>query len=132
VKVSSAERVLAVSLFVYIVCDILLTPPAHLETRNPANVTVLGIVALVLLFIGLILGIIAFVLLFRRSSRSSVFAIVAAVLYFPAALSELTGLFSSLKAPAAIAWLELVQSVVALTVIGASFWVRRGLAAKQE
>jgi LPXTG-motif cell wall-anchored protein len=125
VKLSNSERILAVALVAYIVFDILLTPPAHLETRDPALVTGLGIGTLVLLFIGLALSVVALVLLFRRSRRTSMVAIVGALLYFPAPLIELTGHFSSLRPPAAIAWIELIQAVVAVIVIGAGFWVLR-------
>ena len=52
-------------------------------------------------------------------------AIVAGLLYFPAPLVELTGHFSSLKPPAAIASIEVIQAVVAITVVGVSLWVLR-------
>jgi hypothetical protein len=124
-KWSSAELTLAVGLFAYVLCDILLTPPAHLETRDPALVTPLGIAALALLFVGLALGVVALVFLFRRSVRAPVLAIVGAVLYLPAPITELTGHFSSLRPPTAIASIELIQAVVAVVVIGAAYWVRR-------
>ncbi len=54
------------------------------------------------------------------------FAIVAAVLYFPAFLTELTGTFSSLPAPTAIQRIELAQAVVAAVAIGVSIWMLRG------
>jgi hypothetical protein len=117
VKRSGVEIILAIALVAYIVGDVLLTPPAHLETRDPALVTTLGVATLVLLFIGLALSVIALVLLFRRSSRAPLVAIIGAVVYFPAPLTELTGHFSSLRAPAAIAALEVVQAIVAVIVI---------------
>ncbi len=129
-RLTNAERALGASLVVYVVVDVLLTPLARLETRNPANVTALGITTLVLIFIGLALSVIALVLLVRRSKRVSMVAIIAAVLYFPAAVAEWTGTFSSLRAPSAIAWLEVVQAVVAVVVIGAAYSVRRGATAK--
>ena len=122
---TNAEKVLAVTLVAYIVCDILLTPPAHLETRDPSRVTVLGIAALALLFVGLASSLVAVVLLFRRSRRAPLVAIVAALLYFPAPLTELTGNFSSLRPPAAIAWLEWIQAVIALVAIGVALWILR-------
>lgn len=123
---SNQEWILAAALVGYIVCDLLLTPPAHLETRNPAYVTALGIGALVLLFVGLALAIVALILVFRRSRQAPRTAIVAALLYIPAPLTELSGHFSSLRPPAAIAWLELVQAVIALTIIAVSIRVIRG------
>ena len=126
VRLSNQEWILAVTLVGYIVCDLLLTPPAHLETRNPAYVTVLGIAALALLFLGLALAIVALIFLFRRSRQSPRIAIVAALLYIPAPLTELSGHFSSLRPPSAIAWLELVQAVIALLVVAVSMWAIRG------
>jgi hypothetical protein len=126
-KLSTAEKILAVALLAYVVCDALLTPPAHLETRNPSHVTVIGIVALALLFIGLALSIVALVLLFRRSGRTPIVAIVAAVMFFPAFLAEQTGNFSSLRAPAAIEGIELVQAAIAVIDVFAGYWMlRRG------
>lgn len=123
---ANAVRILAVTLVAYIVCDILLTPPAHLETRDPSHVTTIGIAALVLLFVGLAFSVIALVLLFRRSRLAPMVAIVAALLYFPAPLTELSGHFSSLRPPAAIASLEVIQAVVALFAIGVGSWILRG------
>jgi CHASE2 domain-containing sensor protein len=128
-KPPNAERILGITLVAYIVCDVLLTPPAHLETRNPALVTGFGIATLALLFLGLALSIIALVLMFRRSRRAPVVAIVAALLYFPAFLAEQTGHFSSLRAPAAIELVEVVQVVVALVALGIAFWLSRRVAA---
>jgi hypothetical protein len=69
-KPTTNARILAITLGAYVVCDILLTPPAHLETRDPAKVTGLGIATLALLFLGLALAVVAIVLLFRRSPRA--------------------------------------------------------------
>jgi hypothetical protein len=130
VRLANAQRVLGGTLGAYIVCDLLLTPPAHLETRDPARVTIVGIAALALLFVGLALSVVALVLLFRRSRRSPTVAIIAALLYFPAPLTELTGHFSSLRPPAAIAALELAQTVVAFVVIVVGSWILRRVAAE--
>jgi hypothetical protein len=128
-KLSSPAKLLAVTLAAYIVCDILLTPPAGLETRPVSHVTGLGFTVLGLLFVGLALAIVSLVLLFRRSLRAPTVAVVAAVLYFPAVLAEQTGNFSSVHAPAAIETVELIQTAVALIVIGAGIWtLRRGSA----
>ena len=124
-KRSNPARVLGVALAAYIVCDILLTPPAGLETRDPAKVTGLGFAVLGLLFVGLAFAIVALVLVFRRSRRALVVAIVAAVLYLPAFVAELAGLFSALRPPVAIQWVEWVQALVSLIVIGLSLWLLR-------
>ena len=125
-KLSTAAKMLVAALAVYVVCDVLLTPLAGLETRPVAKVTTLGFVVLGLLFAGLALAIIAAVLLFRRSPRSPIAAILAAVLFFPAFLAEQTGHFSSISAPPAIEGVEIVQTVVAVVVIGLALWARRG------
>jgi hypothetical protein len=122
-RLSSAAKILAVALAAYIVGDVLLTPPAGFETRDPAKVTGLGFAVLGLLFVGLALGIVALVLLFRTSRRAPVVAIVAAVLYLPAFVVERAGLFSALRAPVAIERVEWVQAVVAIIVVALSFWL---------
>ena len=125
-KLSTPEKTLAVALVVYIALDILLTPVARLETRPVAQVTTVGFVSLGLLFVGFALAIISLVLLFRRASRTAaIVARVAAMLYLPAVLAEQTGNFSSLRPPATIEVIELVQVVIALGLIGASIWIRR-------
>jgi hypothetical protein len=131
-KLSNAAKVLAVTLAAYVVCDVLLTPPAGLETRPVSHVTGLGFVVLGLLFVGLALAIISLVALFRRSRRAPTIAIVAAVLYFPAVLAEQTGNFSSVHAPAAIETVELIQTAVALIVIGAGIWTLRGETTRRQ
>jgi hypothetical protein len=124
-RLSNPAKVLAVTLAAYVVCDVLLTPPAGLETRPVSHVTGLGFVVLGLLFVGLALAIVSLVLLFRRSRRAPTIAIVAAVLYFPAVLAEQTGNFSSVHAPAAIETVELIQAAVALALMGVGTWTLR-------
>jgi hypothetical protein len=111
---------------VYIVLDFLLTPLGGFETRDPAKVHVVGLAGLALLFVGLALSVVALVLLIRSSGRAPLFAIVAAVLYYPAFLTELTGTFSSLAPRTAIQRIELAQAVVAAIAIGVGFWMLRG------
>lgn len=124
-KLTNPARILAVALAAYIVCDILLTPPAGLETRDPAKVTGLGYAVLGLLFVGLALGIVALVLLFRRSRRAFTVAIVAGILYLPAFLSEQAGRFSALRPPIAIQRVEWVQVIIAVIVVGLAVWLDR-------
>ena len=120
-----SEKVLGVALVVYIACDVLLTPLARIETRPASQVTAIGFVALALLFSGVALAIVSLVLLFRRSPRAGTFAIVAAVLYFPAAIADQTGHFSSLRPPTAIEVIELLQGVIALILVGGGLVSRR-------
>ena len=124
-KLSSPKTLLVITLVAYLICGVLLTPPAGFETRDPARVTTFGIATLVLLFVGLALCVIALVLLFRGSARAPLFAIAAAVLYFPAFLAEVTGLFSSLRPPTAISRIEILQGVIALIVLAVSIWMLR-------
>jgi hypothetical protein len=49
--------------------------------------------------------------------------VIAGVLYFPVMLADQTGNFSSLRPPAAIAGIELVQAVMALAAIGVGLWI---------
>ena len=117
-RFSNAEKSLVVALGAYIILDVLLTPPVGIETRDPTKVTGIGIAGLVLLFIGLGLSIAAIVMLFRRSKRSPSVAMVAAVLFFPAFLSEQTGNFSALAPPTGIEVIEWVQALVVVVTIG--------------
>lgn len=122
---SRAATTLSGTLVTYILCDILLTPIARIETRPVAKVTALGFGVLGLLFVGLALAVIALVLLFRRSERSPMVAIVAAVLYLPAFAAEQTGHFSAVTAPIGIQRIEFIQAIVAVIAVGLSFWVIR-------
>jgi hypothetical protein len=124
-NLTNAARALIVVLAAYVVLDILLTPVARIETRPVSHVTGIGFVTLGLLFVGLALSILSLVLLFRSSPRAPAMAIVAAILFYPAVLAELTGHFSSFRPPTGIAWIEQVQSVVALIAIAISLWMLR-------
>lgn len=106
-----------VLLVIYITSDILLTPLGGLETRNPANVTTLGLTTLGLLFAGLGLGVVSLILLFYKPRRSPTLAIIAGILFLPAVITEQAGYFSSLRPPIAIETLEIVQAVVSLATI---------------
>jgi hypothetical protein len=124
-KLSSAAWVLAVALVAYLVADVLLTPPAGLETRNPARVTGVGIATLVLLFLGLALGIIALVFLLRGTRRAPIVAIIASLLFVPAFLAEQTGNFSSLRPPAAIESVEVAQILIVVAIVVSSLLLWR-------
>lgn len=124
-KRSNLAKALALTLGVYVVVDILLTPLGQLETRPISGVTGIGFATLGLLFAGLVLAVLSLILLYRRSQRAAVVAIVAAALYFPAMLTERAGLFSRFRPPDAIERLELAQAVVGLIVIGLGVWMLR-------
>jgi hypothetical protein len=124
-RLTNASRALVIVLVAYVVLDILLTPVARIETRPVSHVTGLGFVTLGLLFAGLALSIVSLVLVFRGSRRAALVAIIAAVLFFPAPLAELTGNFSGLRPPTGIAWIEVAQTVVAVIAAGIGIWMLR-------
>lgn len=126
-RFSKASKLIGITLVVYIICDVLLTPLARLETRPLAAVMGTGFAALGLLFIGFGLAVIDLILLGRGSRRAPIVAILAAVLYFPTVVADQAGHFSSLRPPPAIELIELIQAVVALILIGAALWGVRQL-----
>ena len=125
-KLSNRAKILAADLALFLVLGFLLTPAGQLETRSPSKVTVLGIVTLVVYFVGLFAAIVSLALLFRRSRRAPLVAVIAGILYFPVLLADQTGAFSSLRPPAAIAGVELVEAIVALAAVGIGGWMTRG------
>ncbi len=131
VRASTAAKVLAVVLVAYILLDVLLTPLAGLETRPPKHLTGVGIAFLVVYGVGFLLAILSLVLVMRRSRRAPIVAIVAAALDFPALIADQTGHLSSLRPPIGIAWVELGEAIVAVLVIGISFWVLQDRASRK-
>ncbi len=122
------KRLFAVVMVVYLVLDFFLTPFGGLETRTLANTTTTGYATVGLLFVGLALIIASLVSLAIGPRRSSILAIVGALLYFPAFLADYTGQFSASPAPSAIASLEIVQALVAIVVILVALQSRRDTA----
>jgi hypothetical protein len=116
-KLSGMSRLLLILLVIYIISDILLTPLGGLETRNPADVTTVGLATLGLLFTGLVLGVVSLVLLFYKPRWSPTLTIIAGILFLPAVITEQAGYFSSLRPPIAIETLEIVQALVSLVMI---------------
>ena len=117
VKLSRDAKLLRNFLFVYIIADIFLTPLGGLETRPISQVTTTGYATLGLLFVGLVLNIISLVMIFRTPRRSPVLAAIGSTLYFPAAIADAGGLFSSSTRPLGIAYVEVIEGVVAFAVI---------------
>ncbi len=122
------KRLFAVVMVVYLIIDFFLTPFGGLETRTLANTTTTGYATVGLLLVGLVLIIASLVSLAIGPRRSSILAIVGALLYFPAFLADYTGQFSSSPAPATIASLEIVQALVAIVVILVALQSRRDTA----
>jgi len=110
-------RILLVLLLLYVLNDILLTPPAGLETRPPSLVTTLGLATLGLLFVGLALSIVSIILLFYKPRYSPTLAIAAGIFFLPAFITEQASAFSSLRPPTAIEAVEIVQAGVSLITI---------------
>src|SRR2546428_11544337 len=86
-----AKRLFAVVMIVYLIIDFFLTPFGTLETRSFANITTTGYATLGLLFVGLALIIASLVSLAIGPRRSSILAIVGALLYFPVFLADYPG-----------------------------------------
>src|SRR5438445_840885 len=120
-----AKRLFAVVMVVYLILDVFLTPFGGLETRTLANATTTALATVGLLFVGLILIIASLVSLAVGPRRSSLLAIVGALLYFPVFLADYTGQFSASPAPSAIASLEIVQALVAIVIILVAISSRR-------
>ena len=118
VNLSRKASYLVGLLAVYIVADFLLTPLGGLETRPVADVTSTGIATLGLLFTGLALNIICLVLILRHYRRAPIFGMIGSLLYFPAAIADQTGQFSSLTPPTGITYVELIEAFVAIAIIG--------------
>jgi hypothetical protein len=104
-------------LVLYVIADFLLTPLGGLETRPVSNVTTTGVATLGLLFAGLALNVICLTLMLRGYKRAPIFGMIGSLLYFPEPIAELTGQFSSLRPPAGIAYLEVIEAIVAITII---------------
>ncbi len=128
-KLSSSAKILAAALVGYVVFDVFLTPLGGLETRPASDVTTLGYATVLVLFLGLALGVISLFFLASKPWRSSTFAIMGLVLYFPAFLADQLGLFSSQTQPLGILWLEEVQAVVVIVGLFFAWKVRKEKAA---
>ncbi len=124
-KLSTSAKILTVSLVAYIIFDVLLTPLAGLETRPAGDVTTLGYGTVLVLFQGLALSLVSLVFLSSKPRRSSAFALLGLLFYFPAFLVDQSGLFSSRTPPTGIFWLEEIQAVVAIVGLFFAWRVRR-------
>ena len=120
-----AKRLFAVVMIVYLILDFFLTPFGGLETRTFATTTTTGYATVGLLFVGLALIVASLVSLAIGPRRSSVLAIVGALLCFPAFLADYTGQFSTATASTTIASLEIVQALVAIVTIILALQFRR-------
>lgn len=116
-KLSRKANYLVVLLVVYVIADILLTPLGGLETRPVSKVTTIGFTTVTLLFIGLALNIACLVLTLRHYKRSPIFGMIGSILYFPAAIADQTGQFSSLAPPTGITYVEIIEGLIAIGII---------------
>ena len=103
---------------IYIIADFLLTPLGGIETRPIPDVTTTGLVTLGLLFIGLGLNVICLVLILRHYRHAPIFGVIGSLLYFPAAIADQTGQFSTLTPPSGITYVEVIEAIVAIAIIG--------------
>jgi hypothetical protein len=71
-----------------------------------------------LLFTGLALNVICLVLILRSYRRAPIFGVIGSLLYFPAAIADQTGQFSSLTPPTGITYVEVIEAIVAIAMIG--------------
>ena len=124
-KLSRQAKYLRNLLGVYILFAVFLTPIGGLETRPPSNITALGFATLAIFFVGLALNAAALILIFRNPRRSPVLSIVGSILYFPVAITDQAGLFSSLRPPLGIDYLEAIEGFVAIAVIFLAVRARR-------
>jgi len=102
---------------VYIIADLFLTPLGGIETRPVSEVTTTGVATLGLLFTGLALNVICLILTLRHYKRAPIFGVIGSLLHFPAPIAEATGQFSSLKPPLGIAYLEVIEAIIAIAII---------------
>ncbi len=117
-SLSGKARYMVGLIIVYIIADFLLTPLGGIETRPIPDVTTTGLATLGLLFIGLGLNVICLVLLIRRYGRAPIFGVIGSLLYFPAAIADQTGQFSTLTPPTGITYVEVIEAIVAIAIIG--------------
>jgi hypothetical protein len=125
VSLSGKTRYLVGLVIIYVIADFLLTPLGGLETRPIPNVTATGLATLGLLFIGLALNVICLILLLRHYRRAPIFGMIGSLLYFPAAIADQTGQFSSLTPPTGITYVEVIEAIVAIAIIGVAALILR-------
>ena len=116
-KLSRKANYMAGLLIVYVIADFVLTPLGGLESRPISKVTTVGLTTLGFLFVGLALNVICLVLTLRHYRRSPLFGMVGSVLYFPAAIADQTGQFSTLTPPSGITYVEAIEAIVAIAII---------------
>jgi len=116
-KLSKKANYLTRLLVIYIIADFALTPLGGLETRPIADVTTVGVTTLALLFLGLGLNVICLVLTLRHYKRSPILGMIGSILYFPAAIADQTGQFSTLTPPTGITYVEVIEAIVAIAII---------------
>ncbi len=116
VTLSSNGKILAILLPLFVAIEILLTPLSGIETRSPANITPMGFATAPVLFLALALNAASLFFLFRKTRLASMLAIIGSICFFPT-LADQAGLLSSQPAPPVLADLELVNTVIAISII---------------
>ena len=116
-KLSRKASYLVWLIVLYVIADLLLTPLGGLETRPLSQITALGMTTLGLVFAGLALNIACLVLILRRYRRSPMLGIIGSILFFPAMIADQTGQFSNSSPPTGIVYVEIVEAIVAISII---------------
>ena len=116
-KLSRKASYLVWLIVLYVIVDLLLTPLGGLETRPLSQITTLGMTTLGLVFAGLALNIACLVLTLKHYRRSPVLGIIGSILFFPAMIADQTGQFSNLSPPTGIIYVEIVEAIVAISII---------------
>ena len=123
-KLSRNVMPLAVALVVNVLLVILLSPLGF-ETRPPADLKIVGYIAIGTIFVGGILDLASIILLFRRVRLASSLAIIGSMLFFIPIVGDQTGSFFSLPIPPIIKTLEYIFIVVLVITLFLAWTVYR-------
>ena len=115
-KHSKRILALAAALVVNVVVVILLTPLGF-ESRPTSDLKVVGYVAIVTIFTGLVLDLASIILLFWKARVASCLAIIGSILFFFPIVGDRLGSFFSVPIPLVINTLEYVFIGVLLVTL---------------
>jgi hypothetical protein len=115
-KLSRNVLALIVVLVVNVLLVILLSPLGF-ETRPPADLKIVGYIAIGTIFAGAILDLASIILLFKRVRLASILAIVGSILFFVPIVGDQFGAFFSVPSPRVIITLEYIFIPVLLVTL---------------
>lgn len=131
-KLSKRAWGLGAMLTLSVVVAILLSPLGF-ESRPPADLKVVGYVAIGTVFLGIVLDVVAIVFLLRGHTRSaSTLAIAGSILFVVPSVVDRAGLFFTLPIPPLVNVLEYVHVGVSLVTLAMAWLVRAESARSQE